>query len=185
MYQLFNIKSVITTLLIAGVLLLFAIIAYNNNINFDTLRTALALVSVLTIIILLGWRIIWKISVLNNWYPDLTGTWDITINWQDLKNGLNGKVGGTAEIKCSLHKITMTINTDGSNSETLCCHPRKTETERELLYIYSNRAKNNPNTKSQNQSGAGMLKVQNSNKLEGNYWTDTQTKGTIIFVKNS
>ena len=185
MCQLFGFKSIMHFFLILGVLLV-GITSIFYQSTFDVFEKALSLIAILTFICSWVWHIIWKIPLLNNWYPNLTGEWKVTIKWHDLKNSSNSEVHGTATIKCSLYKITMELSTDGSNSKTLCCHPSRTDADsRELLYIYSNTANNIPNSKSQDQHGATILKIKNNNEMSGNYWTDKQTKGIITMKRTT
>ena len=87
-----------------------------------------------------AWRRIWKlVPGLNQWlYPDLNGAWDVSINWERL--GEKGHTQATAHIRQTLTQLSMTLQSDKSESSTICFVPKKhAESGHPVLhYLYDN-----------------------------------------------
>ena len=83
------------------------------------------------------------------------------------------------------YKIAMAVKTEGSNSETICVHLIKLDSDtKKIAYIYKNSFKDKLNTRSQNQTGAVILTINEFfNAMEGNYFTDGNTKGTVYLSR--
>ena len=133
------------------------------------------------------WRFIWRcIPALNNHlFPDWNGTWDVKIHWQRVgRNGTveaEGTVQAEAEIKQNLLKVSITLQSEKSRSETLSVVPKKhPESSRpELHYLY--RAEPTAGYQHDNPAhdGAAILKpdLDSNDFLKGNYFTSRATLG--------
>jgi len=144
----------------------------------------------ISIIFLFGWEYIWKfIPPLNKWlFPNINGTWDVEIHWNLTKEDKKIKKGikkGEVFIKQNLLSLSMELITDESESETLAVQPKKNaESGRlQLYYIYRNTPQNNGELKT--HIGTAILKLSHKSNslLEGNYFTDRNTKGILKFIK--
>lgn len=141
----------------------------------------------LIIFILLSflWKYIWKkIPILNEWiFPDLNGNWNVEIYWK--RDDILGIKKGIVNIKQDFLKLSMELFTDESESETLVVQPKKhPESGRlHLYYIYRNTPKSN--TQLDPHIGSALLKLSpnNMSELEGNYFTDRNTKGVLKFTR--
>jgi len=125
-----------------------------------------------------GWRKLWeKLPILNKLiFPDLNGTWDMTINWE--WDGNSGEANATAIIKQNFLSISMEVESDQSDSESLLAKAKKDpESGRPILYyIYRNTPKD---AKKPPYLGTAVLKLGliNPEALEGNYYTDRNSFG--------
>ncbi|WP_116645274.1 hypothetical protein [Salinivibrio sp. HTSP] len=151
-----------------------------NNI-VQAFRYAAIYELIILALLTFGWRWIWKvIPVLNKWvFPDINGVWNVEIHWQ--WGDKEGVKEGKAHIKQDFLKISMEFLTDESESETLIVKPKKDpESGRpQIYYVYRNLPKNNGGNSSKPHTGAAILKFDpvDLSILEGNYFTDRNTKG--------
>ena len=141
------------------------------------------------------WRGLWRcIPALNDYlFPDWNGNWDVEVYWhREAKRGTaeaEGTVEADAEIKQSLVKVSITLQSKQSLSETRYVVPKKhSESDRpELHYVY--RAE--PTARHQHDNpahyGAAILKpdLGNNDILRGNYFTDRATSGEIVMTRRN
>lgn len=131
-----------------------------------------------------GWRSLWKkLPALNKLiFPDLNGTWDMTINWE--WNGNSGKANATAIIKQNFLSISMEVESGQSDSESLLAKAKKDpESGRPILYyIYRNTPKDATKPP---YLGTAILRLGliNQESLEGNYYTDSKSFGRYHLKK--
>lgn len=144
------------------------------------------------IIFFFVWEYIWYcVPIFNKWFfPNLNGKWDVEINWTWDKEGgviTKGIKRGELYIKQNFIQLSMELLTDESESETLVVQPKKhVESGRlQLYYIYRNTSKNCKNKLVSSHIGTAILKSSHENYLilEGNYFTDRNTKGSFKFTK--
>lgn len=188
MIALLPLNTIITAIALiyaAIVSILIAILSKDASSWSDNLSFALkggALLNVVLLAILyFGWRKIWAlVPKLNQWvFPDLNGNWDVSIHW--VWTSKKGTATGRAQIKQNLLTLSMELETDNSDSETLLARPKRhPESGRPLIYyIYRNTPKQKSVDSGPPHDGAALLKIdlKNSRILSGNYFTDRETKG--------
>lgn len=72
----------------------------------------------------LAWRFLWRrVPYLQSLYPDISGEWDVTIQWS--RAGNHGSVLGKAIVRQDLLRISMELEAPDSDSRTLSAVPKK------------------------------------------------------------
>lgn len=133
------------------------------------------------------WRWLWRrIPALNDLlFPDWNGTWDVEIHWQWEEQ--SGTVQAEAEIKQSLLKLSISLQSERSDSETLSVVPKKhPESARPLLhYLYEAKPTAGYQHDNPAHTGAAVLKPDLNSKdiLRGNYFTDRATFGHYVMTR--
>ena len=111
----------------------------------------------------------------------------MTIHWQ--WDGKSGNTTALAHIKQDLLKISMEMESDRSDSETLLAKPKKDfESGRPILhYIYRNIPKHIDGNSDYPYEGAAILKMDHAdlNRLKGNYFTSRASKGAYQLVRKN
>jgi hypothetical protein len=135
----------------------------------------------LLLFVYFAWRKLWKAvpwlsSLL---FPDLNGEWEMIIFYQSPEN--NGVAKARASIRQTFLSISIEVDADGSDSETLSVQQKKDpESGRPLLYYVFRvvpKMRNGRDTRT--YEGAAILKFfeGRSEKLSGNYFTNRNTQG--------
>lgn len=143
----------------------------------------------LVVVFTYGWRLLWRcIPALNNLlFPDWNGTWDVEINWQ--WNEKTGTVCAKAKVKQSLLKLSISLQSERTYSETRAVVPKKhTDSGRpELHYLYDARPTGGYQDDNPAHSGAATLMpdLDNNDVLRGNYFTDRSSKGHYVMTRTS
>ncbi|NHH85715.1 hypothetical protein [Cobetia sp. MB87] len=150
-------------------------------------KAAFLLNLLILILVHLVWRKLWKVfPILNNiLFPDLNGNWSMKIHWS--YEGNSDTVSARAEIKQTLFSISMSVSSDGSDSDTLLVVPKKElESSGVLLYYVYRVIPKHKNGKSDSAyNGTSILRIKSKNfdRLEGNYYTDKSTKGYYTLIR--
>lgn len=183
--SLFTVISVIYASLTA---LLYLIFSNETDTLVDTLlfsaKGATALNILLVVFFSFGWKILWREfpSLNRHIFPDLNGTWDMKVNWE--WSGKTGEARAQAVIKQNFLTISMEVESDQSESESLLAKAKKDpESGRPILYyIYRNTPKD---TKQSSYLGTAILKLNllHQDTLEGNYYTDSSSSGRYYLRK--
>lgn len=134
----------------------------------------------------IGWRLLWRcFPYFRGLYPDLTGTWDVSIEW--IRQGESGTVVATAIIKQNLLRFSMEVEAPASDSRTLSAVPKKDpESGRAALhYIYLVTPHAKLGKASASYHGAAILTLSDDGapKIAGNYWTSHQSDGRLIMAR--
>ena len=130
-----------------------------------------------------GWRKVWaRFPILGRIvYPDISGKWDMEINWTGPKKNQSGIAKAQAIIKQDFLRLSMDVNADNSESCTLMAAPRKhpESGEPQLYYVYSVTTKPQNGYLSETYQGSAILRFDQSagGQISGNYWTSKHTSG--------
>lgn len=136
-----------------------------------------------------GWRRLWRrFPALNDHlFPDWNGTWDVEIHWQWEEK--EGTVCGKAEVKQTLLKVSVNLQSERSYSETLSVVPKKhPESARPYLhYLYEAKPTQGYQNDNPAHMGAAILgpDLNNNDVLRGNYFTDRSTSGHYVMTRAS
>lgn len=162
-----------------------------SNLYFSPIKAAFAGAAILNTLLWLlfsfGWCLLWKIFPILNTavFPDLNGQWKMNIHWA--RQGHSGIAEATANIKQDFLKISMEVHSHDSDSETLLAHPKKDhESGRPALYyVYRVIPKRISGKLDPAYGGSAVLKVSQRDMLtlEGNYFTDAESKGYFILTR--
>lgn len=133
-----------------------------------------------------GWRFLWRrVPYLQSIYPDISGEWDVAIQWN--RNGNQGTVLAKATVRQDLLRISMELEAPDSDSRTLSAVPKKDpESGRAILhYMYLVK----PHATSGNTwgayHGAAILDFSavDVSRLAGNYWTSHLSSGRLTMTR--
>lgn len=129
---------------------------------------------------------IWKLPFLHSWLiwtPNLNGQWDCTI--ETFYEEKRKKVTATVTIKQTLTSIFVLMETKESKSSSKNgLLERDKGTEQVILtYVYENIPCVQIRERSQIHFGAVRLVVNDNNTVEGEYWTDRKSVGTLVLTR--
>ncbi len=130
---------------------------------------------------------IWKLPVLHPlliWTPNLNGKWDCII--ETTYEGKKKKINATATIKQTFASIYVLMETKESKSTSKngLLERDKGTGQVILSYVYENIPGVQIRERSQIHFGAVRLEVKNKNTVEGEYWTDRKSIGTLALTRN-
>ncbi|ARP38302.1 hypothetical protein [Vibrio syngnathi] len=138
-------------------------------------------------------KYMWSWKLINGWYvkrPDLRGTWKVEMqsNWVNpVTNETIPTIYGYAVVRQTLTSLSLRLMTEESKS-VLIAHSIEPQEDGELFKfvgVYRNEPKIElQGTRSEIHHGSFSLEVHGmpAYALEGHYWTDRGTKGSIKFV---
>lgn len=134
----------------------------------------------------LAWRFLWsRVPYLQSLYPDISGEWDVTIQWS--RAGNHGSVSAKAIVRQNLLRISMELTAPDSDSRTLSAVPKKDpESGRATLhYMYLVTPHARPGKSLGAYHGAAILDVAalDISRLAGNYWTSHQSAGRLTMTR--
>ncbi len=189
-----NIKPFLYLLAAFSVLVLFvaALVQGFDLRNFlDVLRLVpiVATVDGIAYFVFAAW--LWRWKLLQGWlipFPDLNGTWHghIQSNWKDADGNTPGPISAILTIKQSFGRMSCVMRTDEMESHSYLegfCIDKDAQVRR-LCYSYTSRPKATLRERSTPHDGTMLFNVigQPIHKLEGEYWTQRQTTGTVTLT---
>lgn len=134
---------------------------------------------------------LWRWNRLQGWlipFPDLNGTWQgyIHTNWMTAEGQNPGPIPTILTIKQSFGRISCVIRTGEMESHSYVegfCIDKDAQVRR-LCYSYTSRPKISLRGRSTTHDGSVLLNIIGTpvHKLEGEYWTQRQTTGTITLT---
>lgn len=135
-----------------------------------------------TIFMMLFNKWLWKFKIFN-WIrggmPILSKKYTgiITFDWNEKKQTRISKI----EIEQTFLKVIVKLGTDESSSNSLTATIETINNEKQLVYTYLNTPKAELQSRSEIHYGTAMLKVDNPERLTGNYYTSRLTRGSMDF----
>lgn len=190
----FNTKPFIYFLAVLSVVVLFvaALIQGFDLGNFlDVLRLIpiVATVDVIAYFVFAGW--LWRWKRLQGWlipFPDLNGTWhgNIQTNWKNADGNTPRPIPAILTIKQTFGRMSCVMRTGEMESHSYLegfCIDKDAQVRR-LCYSYTSRPKAALRERSTPHDGTILFNVVGNpvNKLEGEYWTQRQTAGTVTLT---
>ena len=131
---------------------------------------------------------LWRWNAFQGWlvpFPDLNGTWQgyIRTNWKDAEGKSPGSIPAILTIKQSFGRISCVMRTEEMESHSYLegfCISSDAQV-RQLCYSYTSRPKATLRDRSTPHDGTMLLNIIGKpvHKLEGEYWTQRQTAGTV------
>jgi hypothetical protein len=194
MIQVLPIQRVIGIIALLYIAVFLAVFTLVGSDGFgESMRIALLISGLLDLVLAamlyFGWEWIWaRCPKLNTWvFPNLNGTWDMTIQWFGRNN--HGTVHAKATIKQDFISMSMEVASDGSDSETMMVRPKiDPESGRPLLYyFYRVVPRKIDSSASEIYQGAAILRFDASptKLLRGNYFTSKQTTGHFELTRET
>jgi len=134
---------------------------------------------------------LWRWKHLQGWlipFPDLNGTWQghIQTNWKDAEGNTPGAIPAILTIKQSFGRMSCVMRTAEMESHSYLegfCIDKDAQVRR-LCYSYTSRPKTALSDRSTPHDGTMLFNVIGKpvHKLEGEYWTQRQTTGTVTLT---
>ncbi len=161
------------------------------DLHFETILRILSIVVTIDLVFyLLFVSFLWKFRIFKNWlvrFPNLDGTWkgEIRTTWTDPETGERpGPISAILTIKQSFLNISCIMRTAEMSSRSLTSEfvlDKENQIEK-LVYTYDSDPIQTVKERNPQHCGTmsfNIVKGQGKNKLEGGYWTDRKTTGTI------
>jgi hypothetical protein len=160
-----------------------------NFLDVIQLIPIVATVDCIAYFVFTAW--LWRWNPLQGWlipFPDLNGTWQghIQTTWKDAKGQVPDPIPTILTIKQSFGRMSCVMRTEEmeSNSylEGFCID--KAAQVRRLCYSYTSRPKVTLRGRSTPHDGSILFNIIGTpvQKLEGEYWTQRQTTGTVTLT---
>ena len=146
-------------------------------------------ISIVVILAICFEKWFWKLKILQGWlvpFPCIEGDWEGTLHYRWNDNDFQKKV--KFEIRQTFLCVQVIIQTDESRSNSICASfdIDKMRGQQHLVYTYLNEPDAVVRERSQIHYGTARLLIDNSAKLmNGNYWTDRKSIGTIRLLKKT
>jgi len=176
----------------AIVLFLAALVQGFNLRNFiDVLRLipTVATADGIAYLVFTVW--LWRWKILQGWlipFPDLNGTWQghIQTNWKDAEGKTPDPIPSILTIKQSFGRMSCVMRTGEMESHSYLegfCIDNDAQVRR-LCYSYTSRPKASLRERSTPHDGTMLFSIIGKpvHKLEGEYWTQRQTSGTVTLT---
>jgi hypothetical protein len=116
-------------------------------------------------------------------FPNLSGRWTGKIEYRH--NEKNVELPASLDVAQNLNEISLVLETEGAESETLVVYPRRLSNRRvELLYVYETHSKEGKPPPSYRYRGTAVIRVEDRpSRMVGNYYTEQGGRGTVSFSK--
>ena len=185
-----NIKRYVSAIVVVFLLFFLLVCAIKQTLPtgvVDFLRTTSAAISITTIIVTIFVSWAWKYRIFRGWLvpvPNLNGDWEGCIKYNYAGKETSHKI--KVHIKQTFTSIIVKLETKESKSKNFCgsFNIDKNRGEKQLIYSYINE----PDVKYRDRSplhyGTTKLDISQDNKtMEGEYWTNRNSGGTISLRK--
>lgn len=159
------------------------------TINVEALKKLPDVVMIYAVLLFVFTKWIWRMRFLQGWlvpFPDLEGTWEGTLQttWIDPKTKKSpAPIPLILVIRQSFDLISCVMYTKESSSHSTAASFMKEDDSgiKRLTYVYSNRPDASIRERSAVHDGAAILTIASKpkKKLEGEYWTNRKTTGSI------
>lgn len=160
-----------------------------NLIDFMRPIPTVVTVDLLLVVFFMKWG--WRWKLLQGWlvpFPDLNGTWQgyIQTNWKDEQGKTPGPIQVILKINQTFGRISCVMQTAEMESHSYVegfCIDRERQI-RQLCYSYMSKPKVSLRDRSTPHDGTILFKIigKPANKLEGEYWTQRKTMGTVTLT---
>ena len=178
-------------LAIAAVLWGTLLMLSGTSVSFEFFKPFSTVIGALVLILTLFDKWLWRLPILHPWFvatPDLQGTWKGTIasTWIDPKtNNTLPPIEAYLVIKQTFSSIHLRMFTKESESESVAGEiVRERDGCLNIAGVYRNTPKLLLRQESPIHHGGKLLHVRGEppDTLEGQYWTDRNTKGEMKFT---
>ena len=180
-------------LFVAALIWGLLLIVSGVSVSLAWLKPIGIVVGALSVVVACFDRWIWRLRLLHPWFvsiPDINGTWKGTLNSSWTKDGSGSSAPSIPAYLCvrqTFSAVRMRLMTKESASELLIGNVSKDGTAVLVVGVYRNTPDVLLRDRSPIHYGAILLHVQGdaSMRLEGEYWTDRDTKGRMRFASVS
>ena len=189
-----NLKPFLFILLVFSGIIWFVIAVVSGLDMWNLLDFMRPIPNVVTVdLLLIGYFMKWgwRFTLLQGWlvpFPDLNGTWQgqIQTNWKNDEGKTPGPIAVILTIKQTFLHISCVMRTAEMEShsyvEGFCID--KERQIRQLCYSYTSKPKVSLRHRSTPHDGTILFNIigQPVNKLEGEYWTQRKTNGSVALA---
>jgi len=171
------------------------VVATANGLNlqhfFDFMRPIPQVVTADVLLITVFAKWLWRWKRLQGWlvpFPDLNGTWqgEIQTNFKNAEGKTPGPIPTILTIKQTFLRMSCVMRTKEMESHSYVegFYIDEDAQVRRLCYSYTSKPKATLRDRSTPHDGTILFNIIGKpvNKLEGEYWTQRQTNGTITLV---
>lgn len=159
-------------------------------LNADFVKPFSIVVGAITLFVTLFNKYLWALSIFRGWYvkrPDLRGSWKVELksSWTDPQTGeVAAPIYGYAVIRQTLTSLSLRLMTKESRSVLVAYSIDQQEDEGlfRLVGVYRNEPKIElQGVRSEIHHGSFALEIHGTPvyELQGHYWTDRGTKGSM------
>lgn len=155
---------------------------------FDFMRPIPKVVTADLLLVGIFMKWLWRWKHLQGWlvpFPDLNGTWQghLQTNWKDAEGKTPGPIPTMLTIKQTFLRMSCVMRTGEMESHSYLegfCIDKDAQIRR-LCYSYTSKPKSTLRSRSTPHDGTMLFNIIGNpvRKLEGEYWTQRQTNGTI------
>lgn len=164
-------------------------------LSADFLKPFGIVVGAISILVTVFNKYLWALPLLRGWYvkrPDLRGTWEVELlsSWINPENGNPiPPIKAYAVVRQSLTSLSFRLMTKESRSVLIAysIEPQEDDALYKLVGVYRNEPKIEfQGVRSEMHHGSFALEIHGSpvNELQGHYWTDRGTKGSMRLFNN-
>ncbi len=189
-----NLKPFLFILLVFSGLVWFGL-ATASGLNMqhfvDFMRPIPKVVTADLILVGIFMKWLWRLKIFQGWlvpFPDLNGTWkgDIQTNWKDSDGRIPGPIPAILTIKQTFGQLSCVMRTHEMESHSYLegFHIDNDAQIRRLCYSYTSKPKTSLRSRSTPHDGTMLFNIIGDpvKKLEGEYWTQRQTTGSVIMT---
>lgn len=160
--------------------------------SIDFVRPFGIVVSIVSLVVTIFYKYAWAWRLFQGWFvkrPDIRGTWKVELSssWVNPNTKKESKITGYAVVRQTLSSLSLRLLTKESYSK-LVIH--NIEEEEDNVFRLFATYRNEPKIELQGKRsdihyGSMLLNIYGkpANKLEGHYWTDRMTRGSIKFYE--
>ena len=187
----YNIGRYIAAIVVLSIALFLALTFLRNNLIskniYNIWKDITTTVTIVTVICTLFVSWAWKWRMFQGWlvpFPCLSGKWNGEIT--STVNSENKSIPVEAVIKHHFFNIQIKVKTSESTSTSTCGSFDIDEDRglKQLIYSYQNSPKATVRERSEIHYGTTRLEISDdTNTLEGEYWTSRKTTGDIKLTK--
>lgn len=160
-----------------------------NMQNFiDFMRPIPKVVTADLVLVSIFIKWVWRWKPLQGWlvpFPDINGTWqgNIQTDWKDTEGKMPGLIPTILTIKQTFGRLSCVMRTGEMESHSYVegfCIDKDAQIRR-LCYSYTSKPKTALRNRSTPHDGTMLLNIIGTpvSKLEGEYWTQRQTTGSV------
>lgn len=157
----------------------------------DFMRPIPKVVTVDLFAITLFMKWIWRWKLLQGWlvpFPDLNGTWQgvIQTSWRNAEGEIPGSIPTILTVKQTFGRLSCVMRTGEMESHSYIegfCIEKEAQIRR-FSYSYTSKPKSALRNRSTPHDGTILFNIIGNpvRKLEGEYWTQRQTTGTVTLT---
>lgn len=189
-----NLQPFLFILLLFSGLVWFAIAAVNGKnlqdfVDFMCLIPKVVTADLLLVAVFMKW--LWRWKHLQGWlvpFPNLNGTWqgEIQTTWKDTEGKMSISIPAILTIRQTFGRISCVMRTNEMESHSYLegfCIDKDAQVRR-LCYTFTSKPKSALRSRSTPHDGTILLNIIGDppSRLEGEYWTQRQTNGTVTLT---